>query len=77
MLGQRFREGGGLAMRRAARVVQLPLQVLVLAPQFLVLPLQALAGSAFVVAFSFRALEALEQVLGRVRLRTVVACALL
>jgi hypothetical protein len=77
MAGQRFREGGGLAMRRTARSVQLPLQTLVLAPQSLVLPLQALAFSVFVVAFPFHALDALAQVFSRIRLLTVVARALL
>lgn len=77
MSGQRFCEGCGLAMRRAARGVQLPLQVLVLAPQFLVLPLQPLAFSAFVVAFPFRTLDALAQILGRVRSLIVVASAML
>jgi hypothetical protein len=63
-------------MRRTARVIQLALQVVVLAPQSFVLPLQALAFAAFVVAFPFSALDALAQILGRVRLPIIVAPAL-
>ena len=77
MSGQRFGEGRGLPMRRTACLVQLPLQPLVLAPEFLVLLLQPLAGSTFVIAFPFRSLDALAQVLGRLRSLIVVAPALL
>jgi len=71
--GQRFRERRGLAMRRAARLLQLPLQRLVLAPQLLILALQALAFAAFVVAVSLRAFNALAQIIDRVRSLFVIA----
>ncbi len=71
--GQGFRKRGSLAMRRAARLLQLPLQRLVLAPQLLVLALQSLPFAAFVVAFSLRALNAVAQILDRVRSLILIA----
>jgi len=60
-------------MRRAARLLQLPLQRLVLAPQLLILALQALAFAAFVVAVSLRAFNALAQIVDGVRSLFVIA----
>jgi hypothetical protein len=70
---QRFRERSRLAMRRAARLLQLALHRVVLAPQLLILALQALALPAFVVAVSLRAFHALAQIVDGVRSLFLIA----
>jgi hypothetical protein len=72
--GQRLRKRGGLSVRGATGLLQLPLQAVIVAPQPIALPFDAFEFAAQAILFALRTLGAFTQVVGRGRLLVICAC---